>query len=108
MLEELALHRGIELADLEEIKAAFPGSSLDNRLRGLAECKIFLDGPEIAILKARWLGDWTAVILNIDYPSSFLWEVFDKMFLELGARSIYLSSSSRSSGDRFRAEYLGQ
>jgi hypothetical protein len=108
MIEELDLSRVIEIIDLPEVIAAFPGLSDNNRLRAVAAGKVMLNGPELGIFEARWLGDWTAKVLDIDYDSTFLWEVFDKMFLEHGARSIYLSSSSRDAGARFRAVFLGE
>jgi hypothetical protein len=108
MIEELALSRAIEIADMDQVRSALAGLPLDQRLRALAECTILIDGPQIAIFKARWLGDFEAVILDIDDNHTvFQWEALDHLFSKLEARSVSLASQSREAGDRFRAIFVG-
>jgi hypothetical protein len=108
MIEELALSRAIEIADMDQVRLAFSGLPLDQRLRALAECTILLDGPQIAIFKAKWLGDFEAVILDIDDNHTvFQWEALDHLFGKLDARSVSLASQSREAGTRFRAIFVG-
>src|ERR1700680_4374328 len=108
MIEELALLRAIEIADMDQVRSALAGLPLDQRLRALAECTILIDGPQIAIFKAKWLGDFEAVILDIDDNHTvFQWEALDHLFNKLEARSVSLASQSRDAGTRFRAVFLG-
>jgi hypothetical protein len=107
MIEWLDLPRIIEIADLPEVKACFYGKSLEERLRGLAECRAGIDGPETSLFRFRMLDQWEVVLPSLDYPGPFLWDVFDEVFAELGAGSLFLSSSSREVGDQFRAVFLG-
>jgi hypothetical protein len=108
MLEELRLDRAIEVADLDQVRSALAGLPLDQRLRALAECTILIDGPELAVFKAKWLGDFESVVLNIDDThSDFPWQALDHLFGKLDARSVSLASQSRDAGDRFRAIFVG-
>src|ERR1700730_5456453 len=108
MLEELRLDRAIEVADLDQVRVALGGLPLDQRLRALAECTILIDGPELAVFKAKWLGDYESVVLNIDDTNTdFHWQALDHLFSKLEARSVSLASQSRDAGDKFRAIFVG-
>jgi hypothetical protein len=108
MIEELALSRAIEIADMDQVRSALAGLPLDQRLRALAECTILIDGPELAVFKAKWLGDYESVVLNIDDTNSdFPWQALDHLFGKLEARSVSLASQSRDAGDKFRAIFVG-
>jgi hypothetical protein len=59
------------------------------------------------VFQPKWLGGYTAIVLDIDYDSSFVWEALDFLFLKLEARSLALTSQSREAGDRYRAVFCG-
>lgn len=107
MIERVDLAALIALIDDERIRRALPGISEDARLRALARCVWLRDGDEMAVFQLLWLGNYDAIILDIERDTPFVAAALDYLFTEVGAKRLKLSSHDREAGHRVKARFLG-
>jgi hypothetical protein len=80
MLERVDLFELIEMVDRPEVRDIMPGLGRDERLRRLAGCIWLRDGASVAVIQQKWLGQYAAIIFDVDNDPDFAWAVMNLVF----------------------------